>query len=195
MSDATLGQLAAITFRDPDEAARAILARNWTADALWSGLVVVAAVSTLLTWVAVSLGGPSTVFSGPVVSSPLIAAGVQAALLWLMIQGVFRVGRGFGGTGTEEGAFALVVWLQGLLTVLQAAQLLLAGIPLLGTLLGLASLVLFFWWLVRFQMVLHGFDRPFAVLATTLLVMTAAIVTLAAVLGTLGLVVPPEAAA
>jgi hypothetical protein len=175
------------TFRDPDAGARSVLSVPWPREALWLGLLLTAIVSAILaTLMRLLTGGPGPLTT-PLMALPTVGAAIQVAMSWLLVQGLWRVGRAFGGRGEEPGAFALVVLLQGGLIVLQAVQLLVLPLPFLVSMLGIAAVGLFFWWLTRFAMVLHGFENPWRVLGTTMLVMVAAVATLGAVLGSLGL--------
>jgi hypothetical protein len=180
---ALLGQ----TFRDPAAGARTALSVAWPREALWLGLLLTAVVSAILATLMRVLTGGAGPMTSPVVALPAAGAAIQVAISWLLVQGVWRVGRAFGGRGDEAGAFALVVLLQAGLIVLQAVQLLVLPLPLLVSLLGIAAVGVFFWWLTQFIMALHGFDSPWRVLGTTMLVMVAAVVTLGAILGSLGL--------
>ncbi len=67
-------------------------------------------------------------------------------------------GKGFGGTGSFEETMLLITWLQFILVCLQVAQTLaLVLLPPFAGMIGIGALVLFFWLLVNFVAVLHGF--------------------------------------
>lgn len=110
------------------------------------GVYAVAYISLVRTGEGMALPMPFGLF-GLQISAMLVLAGAMAL-----------IGRVFGGTGTFEGALRVMVWLQGLMVVLQVIQLLL--LIVLPFLAGLASIGAFFlvgWMAVGMVAGLHGF--------------------------------------
>ena len=72
--------------------------------------------------------------------------------------GAFRIGQAFGGYGSFEQAFALVIWAQFILLCFSVLQLVaLFVLPPLTDVISIAALALFFWLMVNFVAELHGF--------------------------------------
>ncbi len=164
MSDlATLGgllRLARDTVVDPKEGANIVLSFAPPRQALWLmfGLILVVSVffaelSALLT------PAPATPDPNAPEISPTILGLLQAALLFLSILAVHHIGRAFGGTGQFEEAFLLMLWLQFILICAQVLQVIaLLILPVFSGLIFIAAIALFFWLLVNFIAVLHGFQ-------------------------------------
>jgi hypothetical protein len=95
---------------------------------------------------------------------------MRPAFLYLMIHAVTTIGRFFGGTGSFEESALLVIWLQFIFICVQVIQI--AAILLLPPLAGMITILavgLFFWLLVNFIAVLHGFTSLGLVFVVTLL--------------------------
>lgn len=152
-------QLARLTLEDPRAATRALLAEGVPMPARTAGLLLVAVVSALLASLQLGLNPqPMDPVSAFMLASPFRAAVVQWIFLALSVLLIHRVGRAFGGRGSFADSLLVVVWLQVLMLVVQALQLV-TGIllPPLGGLIGLASFVLFLWLMTCFVAELHGF--------------------------------------
>ena len=71
----------------------------------------------------------------------------------------------WGGQGQFGAAVVAVAWLQAIFVLLQALQLVaLYVLPPLAGLIGLVSILLFFWLLTHFVTEVHGFATPVLVL-------------------------------
>ncbi len=149
--------LAVETIKNPREGASTILNFAPPREAIWYMLALVVVLSVILaqaTALLVSGGGAN----GPFALSPLMLGFVQGGLLLVMIYATFWIGRAFGGTGSFEETMLLVTWLQFILVCLQVAQTLaMVLLPPFAGLIGIAALFLFFWLLVNFVAILHGF--------------------------------------
>ncbi|NHB76882.1 YIP1 family protein [Rhodobacter calidifons] len=151
--------LARLTLEDPRTAARALLAEDVPLPARSAGLLLVAVVSALLASVQIGLSPqPMDPISAFMLASPFRAAVVQWVFLALSVLLIHRVGRAFGGRGAFADALLVVVWLQVLMLVVQALQLV-TGIliPPLAGLIGLGGFALFLWLMTCFIAELHGF--------------------------------------
>lgn len=146
------------TITNPREGASTVLNFAPPRDAIWTMLALVVVLSVLLaqsTSLLFSNGAPET---GPFSMTPLVLGMVQGGLLIVMVYATYWIGKGFGGTGSFEETMLLITWLQFILVCLQVAQTLaLLLLPPLAGLIGIAALVLFFWLLVNFVAILHGF--------------------------------------
>jgi hypothetical protein len=151
--------LASDTLSDPRRGAQRVLDLGLPAGALWQALVLVVALSVLLTSLGESLvGSPADPLFPLFAAHPLLTAAVQGGLLVLMVYAIHFIGRAFGGTGRFDDALALTVWLQGIILCLQVVQTaFLIVLPPVAGLIGLFGTGLFFWLLSHFVAVLHGF--------------------------------------
>ncbi len=165
-----LRALLRLTLAEPRRAA-AILAAN-TPALHRSGefAVIVVALGVILSWIlAQLLPDPDLPLVQVLLANPLLLAIVQMMLLVLTAIAVFAVGQFFGGRGEFEQAFAITVWLQFFMLVLQVALLPVALIAMpLANLLNSLTYFLFFWLFVNFVAELHGFVSLWRVFAGTL---------------------------
>lgn len=194
MTDPSLASVAALTVRDPDAAARDLLARRWTRDVQWSALVALACLSVVIGQLTILASGIDPAALAPVQRMPFVMAAIQIATIWFTAFSLWRVGRRFGGADDPQGAMTLVIWLEALLVAVQAAALLLLGVPVVSSIVLLGGTALAFWCFVRFAMVLHGFERPFVVAFATIVVAFFVLTGAAIAVGLLGLapyVTPP----
>lgn len=151
-------RLARHTAANPRDGARQVLDLNLPRDVLWKMLVLTVIISTFLTHVGVLLIPDATQMMSEVIGSPLLTGVVQAGLLAVMVCCVHWIGRAMGGTGAFDDALALVIWLQFIMVCVQVIQTALLPVaPTVAGLLGIASIVLFFWLLTHFVAFIHGF--------------------------------------
>lgn len=184
--------LVRLSFRDPRAAARAVLALDLPTPILWQGLLLVVILSVILARVtAMLLGPPMVEGEDPMMpaffADPLQLGFVQGCLLVVMVFAVHWVGRSFGGSGSFDGALALVAWLQFLLVCLQAVQTVaMLVLPPLSGLVTIAGIVVFFWLLTQFLCELHGFDSPamvFLMVLVSMLTISFGLVILFSIMG------------
>lgn len=155
-----LRDLGLLTLRDPAAALRRLQGLNLSDGTRWSALFLVVSLSAIMAWLASQLF-PVHVETGLnlLVGRPFLMAGAQLGGLVLAAVLIGFGGRAFGGQGRFEDALLMVVWIEALLLVLQAAQVVLMLIfPLIASLLGLAGLALFIYLLVSMTKALHGFQ-------------------------------------
>lgn len=155
---ARLASLMQLTLRDPQQAARALLAEGVPVRARTAGLLLVAILSALLASVQVEGRQNLDPFSAFMLASPFRAAVFQWGFLAVSVLLIHRVGRMFGGRGSFADALLVVVWLQVVMLGFQALQLVVAPIaPSFAGLIGLVSLVFYLWLMTVFIAELHGF--------------------------------------
>ncbi|MCE8008247.1 Yip1 family protein [Aestuariivita sp.] len=153
----SLKDLAILSIKDPALAARELIALKLDRGTLWTGLFLMVVLNTLLhSLTNILVPGPSPlpgVFDVPAIYLMFVGGG-----LVLIVLMVFWTGRTFGGTGQMEDVMVVLVWLQFLRVIVQAAALLLLlTIPVLSMLLVLAAGFIGLWMLVHFVNEAHGF--------------------------------------
>lgn len=187
-----LGELYRQSFRDPQSAARALIASDIPVPARWMALVAAASMAAILSWLALQTA-PATVEPDTMLvqalSQPIIFAGIQLVTITLSAALMAGVGRMFGGTGRFEDALLLMVWLQFLMLGLEAVQLIVGLIiPYLSQFLGIGFIMLAFWLMVQFTQALHGFQSSLKVFLGIIATAFVAGFLLSVVVAALGLV-------
>ena len=150
-------QLANLSVTDPAEAARVLLSFRVPSEALWTALVLVAVLNTLVFAVTnILVPAPSTMpglFDSPVIYFGLICGG-----LVLTVLAIHWVGGLFGGTASRDDVMILIVWLQGLRVLVQVAALVLMLVaPLLSAILVIAAAFVGLFITLHFIDQAHGF--------------------------------------
>jgi len=186
--------LAVQTIKAPQEGASTVLSFGLGRDVLLQLLALVVVLSVIVGQLGVfALGGgfEDGAMTGPFLMSPLMATFIQFALLIVLIVSIHVIGRALGGTGSFEESLALVTWLQFILLCLQVIQFVfLLLFPVLGGLIGLASIAIFMWLLVNFVAVIHGFASLGLVFAGVLISAFGILFAMSLVLAMLGLSIP-----
>jgi hypothetical protein len=173
----------------PRSAARRVLGLNIGLATLLEAAVAISCLGMVLGYLAFSHSpGAVDALTAAVLGNPLVGAAVQLAAMALIVVLVVRVGRLFGGYGDVWGALMIVVWLNGIMVLLQALQL--AAMVLfapVAVLIALASFIWAVWAFASFVGELHGFSNTVAVLGGVLLTMTGVFLAVAILLAALGL--------
>ncbi|MFC3616503.1 Yip1 family protein [Lutimaribacter marinistellae] len=135
--------LAVTTVTDPASAARQIMAMEFPREVLWLALALAVVLNTTIQ-AAINVVFPPVDGMLPGVGTGLGAyAAIVGGGLILTIISLHRVGRWMGGQGTFNEVMALMVWMQFLRVVVQAASfVLLLTVPILSALLALAAALL-----------------------------------------------------
>jgi hypothetical protein len=143
----------------------------------------------VLGWLAMRMSpGAVDAVSAAVLGAPLIGAAVQLAIMAVIVVLTVRIGRLFGGQGGLWGALALVVWLNVMMVLIQAGQLVvLAVVPPLAALIAVATLFWAAWAFANFVAELHGFRNPVLVLGAVLVAVVVIFFSTAMVLAILGI--------
>lgn len=181
------------TFRDPQGVARTLIGANLSLEARWTAVALVSVLAViglkLALW-SVPDGEPS-VFA--LLADPWLGIPVQVVSIVLLAVVMVVSGRLQGGEGRFADALVLVAWIEFVMAMAQALQIVaMVILPPLSVLISIASLVLFIWLMVHFTAALHRLTSLGRVLVALIGGFIALIVLAAIVLGTLGLV--PEAA-
>nr|WP_281172865.1 Yip1 family protein [Roseibacterium elongatum] len=192
-----LVRLARDTVANPREGAVTLLSFAPPAQALWLMFAIVVVISLMLGEVVALLAGlpGDGPLTGPLQNSAISLGLVQAGFLFLMAHAMHKIGRAFGGTGQFQEALLLVVWLQFIFNLLQLVQIgALLVIPPIAGLITILAIMLFFWLLVNFVSVLHGFTSLGMVFAVTVFSGFAILFALSLILTMLGLATVPTGA-
>jgi hypothetical protein len=155
----------------PRAAARRLLAEQIPAPVVLQAAVLVAAAGVVLGYFALLLSPDAIdVVSAAVIGNPLLGALAQLGVMGVVAVLTVRIGRLFGGTGGIEGALTLVVWLNTVMVLIQAAQIVaLALVPPVAALLAVLTVFWAVWAYANFIAELHGFQNPFIVLGAVVL--------------------------
>jgi len=142
MSKAAWGDMIVMSVKDPAEVARRLIAMQFPREILWTGLALAAVANTLLFSLSnMLLPGPAGV--AQLFHSPFIYLAMVVGALILTVVMFYWAGRILGGRGTLEDMMVVVLWLQLLRVLVQAATLVLAlAIPLLAMLGVMAASIL-----------------------------------------------------
>lgn len=191
---ALITYLVAETLRDPRVAAGRLIAFDPPMEARWIGLLLVSVLALLETRIGlmvVSLGDQPPLFA--LAADPVLGVPFQLFSQMLIAATVTYVGRMFGGAGGFSDALLLTVWLEFLLILVQAVQLVaLVLVPPVGLLLSFVAIGLLIWLLVQFTAALHGFTNLVLVGLGMVLSFLAIITVLSFLLITLGITAPME---
>jgi hypothetical protein len=165
------GALVIDSLKRPRLAARRILDAGVPDGTVLEAAVLVTCAGMVLGYLALQLTAEATdVVSAAVLRNPLLGAAAQLAAMAVIVFLTVRIGRLFGGRGELWGAAALVVWLNAMLVLIQAGQLVaLALVPPLAALLAVAAMVWALWAYANFIAELHGFQNPVIVLGAVVL--------------------------
>lgn len=170
-----------LTLRSPRAGARAAIGFGLSTGDGWAALWLTAVVSTLLSSISLMLlPVPMEPALALLFGDPLRLAMMQVAVLSIGVLLVHGIGRRFGGKGNLAETLAVISWLEAILVVVQAVQLLaMIALPALADVLGWFGFVLFLWLLAQFVAELHGFASAWKTLAGILAIGIALSLTLA----------------
>ncbi|WBU64651.1 YIP1 family protein [Paracoccus aerodenitrificans] len=181
--------LARNSLQNPPLALRQLQSLDLPVPARWMALALAVALSSILAVFAVRLmPAPMEAGLDAAMGQPLKIAFMQMIWMSLMAWLMATVGRGFGGRGSFADAVLVVAWLELLLCVVQAAQVLLMLIfPLVASLLGFAGLFIYLWLSVQFIKALHGFRSGAIVFFAVVVTSIFALIFLSVMAGAFGL--------
>lgn len=188
---AVLG-LARDIIADPRGGARAIIYSRLPMNARWLGLAVVVVLSVVFGQVSVMLMMQPSGLMGGVLTSPSLSILLQAGVLILIAIAMQQVGRMFGGGGNFPDAMLLVACLQGVMIMVQVAQIVaLLLLPPLAGIVGLIGFGVFLWVLTGFVAELHGFKSLLNVFGMVIVTAFSIAFLLAMLLAMVG-IAPPQ---
>ncbi len=179
------------SLRDPQGAARRLIALDPPMEARWLALLLVSVLAVLETRLAL-LGMSADDYGGVfgIVANPWLGVPAQALSLLTIAVAIAWMGRLFGGRGTFPDALLLVAWLEFLLTLAQAVQMVvMIALPPLGALVALGVMGAFLWLMAQFIATLHGFRSLLKVFLGMGVGFASIVVFLALLFAALGIVV------
>ncbi len=180
------------SFRDPQGAARALVDAGFSTEARWTAVALVSVLALIGLNVALWIvpeGGPS-VFS---VLARLWPGLVVQVLSIVLLAGLMVVaGRMQGGQGRFSDALVLVTWIEFVMVLGQAVQIVaMVVLPPLSLVVSVGSLFLFVWLMTHFTAALHRLPSLGRVLMALMGGFVGVVVLAAMVLGLLGIVPEP----
>lgn len=180
----------------PRAAARQVMDAQVAQVHLLQGALLVACLGMVMNYFALRMI-PVTVdpITAALLRNPIVGVAEELLLLFVTVVLTVRIGRLFRGTGGFWEAMALLVWLNAVAVLVEAAQLvLLAVLPSQATLVAVIAfgpLIWLAWVYANFVAELHGFQNPFFVLGVMMLTAMLLFIAVAMILTMLGFV-PPE---
>lgn len=189
------GFLAAVqlTLRDPAAALGSLRGLRLAPAEILAAAAALTALSTLLGWpvLAATPFEEGTIWA-VFVRQPLVFAAVQLGATLFGAALMSGAGRAFGGTGGFWDCLLALVWVQVVLTALEALQaVLLVVFPPAAGILSLLGFALFLYLIVRFATAVHGFTNPALVLVGMVGTLILAGLVLSILAGALGLLPEP----
>lgn len=186
---AFIADLGGETLRAPRAGVRRLLALELPMEARWLGLLLVTVLAVMVTRVSLLMlpPGDEPGFLA-IVANPFFGVPAQAVSLVITAVAITGIGRIFGGLGGFADALLVIVWIEFLMTITQAAELaVMLVVPPLGFVLGLAVLVFFVWLVVNAIAELHRFQNLLMVFLGLVGGFVALVVALATLLSALGI--------
>jgi hypothetical protein len=149
MDQDALKNLALETLQSPRTAAQKIISLNLSRDILWSSLVLVACLNSIITGLSLLLGDASVLPT--LLRNPILFFAIFAGIQVLSIHAFYWTGLAIGGKGDLGDVLALLVWLQALQLVAQVVLFVLVFVsPGLTDILAMAVSVFALWITVNF---------------------------------------------
>ncbi|MFD3189175.1 YIP1 family protein [Sedimentitalea sp. HM32M-2] len=186
MTASELRKLTVLSVKDPASGARAVLRWPIRREGLWVALALIAVLNALLFSLSnLLVPGPSPLPG--LFGVPLVYCGLVVGGLILTIYTLFWVGRALGGSGSLEDVMRVILWLQALRLLVQAAALLLIlTVPVLSALLVFGASLYGIFMLLHFVNQAHGLKsigRSAMVLIGAMLAMVLALTLLISLFG------------
>ncbi|OWU70613.1 Yip1 family protein [Phaeobacter sp. 22II1-1F12B] len=180
MNAADLQTFALRSIRDPAGAAPALMNLELPRSVLWSGIILMAALQSLLVGFAVWVTPVPNDPESPVAiiqalyGAPLWFFGVTLLISALTIYALLGMGRLFGGTGTLQDIMVVMVWFQAIQIACKLVAMVLGLFaPILEALMVLAASGIGIYMFVNFINQVHRFDSIGRTLVVIVLAMLA----------------------
>lgn len=168
MTDLSLGNLAVLTIKEPEQGLRALQSLRLPMSARWMALVLAVCLSTLLGGIAnILVPIPPEADHGlvAILTRPMTLVMLQFGAMVVSAFLMAAVGRMFGGYGTFPDALLVTAWIEMLLVGIQAVQVVMVLVfPASASILSVVSFGLFLYLTVMLTKALHGFSNPFLVI-------------------------------
>jgi len=175
------------TVPEPRKVARDLFALSFSRRTLWTALLLVLVLGTMLGVGSSMLFPVAPEMQGTVLGNPLIVAGAEAFVAVATVHAIYWLGRAAGGTGTFEQGLITVIWLNFVLLIIQTAVFVLTLVaPGLAAMLWMAGGVMGFWIMSHFITEAHGFTSALKVFGAILLTSFVAVAILSILLTLVG---------
>ncbi len=189
------GQLVIDTLVRPRAAARRVIDSAVPQFYVLQGALLVTCLGMVTNYIALRMFRVTVdPVTATMLQNPFIGAFEQLLFLFVTVVLTVRIGRLFGGKGEFWDGLTLVVWLNLVAVLVEAAQLVVVGVmPSIETLVvvvAFAPLVWLAWIYANFVTELHGFQNPFFVLGAMVLTALVLFFVVAMLLSMLGFVPP-----
>ena len=150
-----LRNLTVLSVSDPAGAARQLMGLQVPRNILWPALFLVAVLNSIIFTVSDFITpGPTQL--GALFNTPFMVFGMVAGGLILTVYSIYWTGRIMGGKAVIDDVMVLIVWLQFLRLMVQAAVLVLAlTIPVISALLVIVAMVMGLYILLHFVKEVH----------------------------------------
>lgn len=160
MDTAFFAALMAETLRSPAIAARRLIGAGLDTSVLWLALGLVTVLNAIFFYLSnVLFPPPESMPITGLTSNPMIYAILSGGALVISVFVLTWVGSALGGRARLADMLVLMVWLQFIGLVLQAATLVMMLVmPPLAAILYMATLVISLWLTLHFVSVAHGFN-------------------------------------
>jgi hypothetical protein len=187
MLGAFLGLVRA-SFTDARGTFRALMARRIRREDLWMALALVTILSVIAAEPFTRMMSPDeTMLFAPFAGRPLTGAFVEFSLYAVSVFVIYWISRAAGGTGNFPDTLLAVTWLQALMLVIQAVQVVALFVwPTGAALLGIAGGVAFLYFLTIFVQEAHHFASALKVFAMILAGLFGLVFGLAVILALIG---------
>lgn len=176
------------TLRDPQGVARGLIAAEIPNEARWIAVALVAVLTVISLDLALWLvpAGEPSVFE--VLANPWLGLPVLVISILLVAAVMAGAGRPFGGQGSYADALTLTAWIEFVMVVAQAVQIVaMLVLPPVSVIISVGSLVLFVWLVVHFTAALHGLTNLGQVFLAVIVGFVLVVVLVALLLGLLGI--------
>lgn len=184
-----LWQMIWLTILQPNEGFRRVLAVAPSAEARWTGLLAVSVVSVLL-YGALTLGIDDGVLDplSQAMRHPVSGVILQACWTVIVAAAIAGIGQRFGGKARFAEALTLTVWVEAVVSALQAVVLLSSWVlPPLASILALVALAIFVRLMTYATAYVNGFRRLHLVFLGILATLVLFVLGVAIVLSVLGI--------
>lgn len=176
------------TLRDPQEAARRLLALDVPAEARWIAVLLVAVLAVISLDIALWMVPETEPSIFSMLANPWLGLPLQVCSILILAAVMTVAGRPLGGRGAYADALTLVAWIEFVMVVAQAVQIAsMLVLPPLSLLVSITSLVLFIWLMVHFTAALHGLTNLGQVVLALIVGFVLVVVLAAVVLAVLGI--------
>lgn len=165
-------QAAIATIREPREMVHTLAGSTLPRQERWLLLILLVLLTTILSEISYLATAPADATTPPLLpflNHPLLLAGIQVFFLMLLVVMIDVVGQRMAKGSHLDHTILAVAWLEFVMLCIQVLQVLvMVLIAPFGVLIGLASIVLFFWLLSVFIEEIYDYQSTWAVFFSVL---------------------------